>query len=110
MQHFPAMGESNNSYLPIQPGWLQGHFISIQQCGDMSCETSSPFRKRRTEPQAVVPGHCNHSFNLLKSESTLIQWTCSMCYSGPHWYIFECKYCRLKACRPCTNKSLEESS
>lgn len=52
----------------------------------------------------ALPGYCNHSFNLLKSESTLIQWVCSMCHSGPHWYIFECKYCKLKTCRPCTNK------
>ncbi|EKD21417.1 hypothetical protein MBM_00530 [Drepanopeziza brunnea f. sp. 'multigermtubi' MB_m1] len=51
-----------------------------------------------------VPNYCHHSFNLLKSESTLIQWTCAMCHTGPHWYIFECKYCRLKTCRPCTNK------
>ncbi|KAH7386462.1 hypothetical protein BKA64DRAFT_696875 [Cadophora sp. MPI-SDFR-AT-0126] len=52
----------------------------------------------------AVPSYCHHSFNLLKSESTLIQWVCSMCHSGPHWYIFECKYCKLKTCRPCTNK------
>ena len=52
----------------------------------------------------AIPGYCHHSFNLLKSESTLIQWVCSMCHSGPHWYIFECKYCKLKTCRPCTNK------
>jgi hypothetical protein len=52
----------------------------------------------------ALPGYCNHSFNLLKSESTLIQWVCSMCHSGPHWYIFECKDCKLKTCRPCTNK------
>ncbi|KAF8847961.1 hypothetical protein BDZ45DRAFT_665156 [Acephala macrosclerotiorum] len=52
----------------------------------------------------AVPGYCNHSFNMLKSESTLIQWACSMCHSGPHWFIFECRYCKLKTCRPCTNK------
>jgi hypothetical protein len=46
----------------------------------------------------------NHSFNLLKSESTLIQWVCSMCHSGPYWYIFECKYCKLQTRQPCTSK------
>lgn len=56
-------------------------------------------------PTMAVPNYCHHSFNLLKSESTLIQWVCSMCHSGPHWYIFECKYCKLKTCRPCTNKA-----
>ncbi|KAH9206938.1 hypothetical protein DL95DRAFT_57424 [Leptodontidium sp. 2 PMI_412] len=33
---------------------------------------------------------CNRSFYLLKSESTLIQWVCSLCHTGQHWYIFEC--------------------
>lgn len=42
---------------------------------------SSHLRQKRT---MAVPGYCNHSFNLLKSESTLIQWVCSMCYSGPY--------------------------
>jgi hypothetical protein len=53
----------------------------------------------------AVPSHCNHSFNLLKSESTLIQWVCAICHSGPHWHIFECKYCKLKTCRPCAAKA-----
>ena len=44
------------------------------------------------------------SARVLHLISTLIQWVCSMCHSGPHWYIFECKYCKLKTCRPCTNK------
>ncbi|KAG9229474.1 hypothetical protein BJ875DRAFT_387283, partial [Amylocarpus encephaloides] len=38
--------------------------------------------------------YCNHLFNLLKSELTLIQWVCSLCYTRPHWYNFECKYCK----------------
>lgn len=37
----------------------------------------------------VTPGYCHHSFNLLRSEWTLIQWVCSMCHNGLHWYIFE---------------------
>ncbi|KAG9231290.1 hypothetical protein BJ875DRAFT_469908 [Amylocarpus encephaloides] len=45
-----------------------------------------------------------HSFNVLKSESTLIHWIGNSCRSGPHCYIFECKYCPLKVCRPCKNK------
>jgi len=62
------------------------------------------FRIQQEPGTMAVPNYCHHSFNLLKSESTLIQWVCSMCHSGPHWYIFECKYCKLKTCRPCTNK------
>ncbi|KAH8595306.1 hypothetical protein B0O99DRAFT_543860 [Bisporella sp. PMI_857] len=52
----------------------------------------------------AVPSYCHHSFNLLKSKSTSIQQICSMCHSSSQWYIFECKYCKLKTCQPCTNK------
>ncbi|KAI1102278.1 hypothetical protein F4804DRAFT_269803 [Jackrogersella minutella] len=37
----------------------------------------------------AVGNNCAHSFKMLKSDSTLIQWTCHMCHSGPHWWIFE---------------------
>ncbi|KAH6702129.1 hypothetical protein DL95DRAFT_302746, partial [Leptodontidium sp. 2 PMI_412] len=42
--------------------------------------------------------------------SYLIQRVCSLCHSGLHWYIFECKYCKLSTCRPCTNKTQLVSS
>ncbi len=44
--------------------------------------------------------YCHHSFTMIKSDTTLMLWTCGMCHSGPHWFIFECKYCKLKTCRP----------
>ncbi|KAK1472063.1 hypothetical protein CABS01_04706 [Colletotrichum abscissum] len=40
----------------------------------------------------AVAGPCAHSFKMIKSDSTLIQWTCNLCHSGPHWSIFECRY------------------
>ena len=46
---------------------------------------------------------CAHNFALLKSDSTLVQWACQLCYSGPHWWIFECRYCKLHTCRTCTH-------
>lgn len=45
---------------------------------------------------------CVHYFEILKSESSLIQWRCNVCHSGPHWFIFECKYCKIKTCCACT--------
>ncbi|KAH6996285.1 hypothetical protein EDB80DRAFT_286599 [Ilyonectria destructans] len=45
---------------------------------------------------------CAHSFRMIKSDSTLIQWVCQHCRSGPHWMIFECTYCKLHLCRVCT--------
>ncbi|KAG9229253.1 hypothetical protein BJ875DRAFT_204857 [Amylocarpus encephaloides] len=53
----------------------------------------------------AVPTHCSHSFQMLKSDTNLIQWFCSMCNWGPHWSIYECKYCKAKYCRSCINKA-----
>jgi hypothetical protein len=45
-----------------------------------------------------------HSFELIKSENTLLPWDCSICYSVPLWHIFQSIYCKEKRCRPCTEK------
>lgn len=44
---------------------------------------------------------CAHQFVLLKSDTTLLQWMCAVCHSGPHWMIYECRFCRIKTCRGC---------
>ena len=46
-------------------------------------------------------GHCAHSFVMIKSDNTLVQWTCHVCHCGPFWFIWECRYCRLHTCRNC---------
>ncbi|KAK8872306.1 hypothetical protein PGQ11_002820 [Apiospora arundinis] len=43
----------------------------------------------------AVANNCAHSFKMIKSDSTLIQWTCNLCHSGPSWWIFECRYCSI---------------
>ncbi|KAF1823655.1 uncharacterized protein K489DRAFT_317764 [Dissoconium aciculare CBS 342.82] len=50
------------------------------------------------------PVHCTHSFEALKSTTSLILWNCNMCHSGPHWWIWECQKCKLKVCTPCSEK------
>ncbi|KAI1268863.1 hypothetical protein F5Y18DRAFT_169934 [Xylariaceae sp. FL1019] len=50
---------------------------------------------------AMALANCAHSFKMLKSDSTLVQWRCNTCHSGPHWWIFECRYCKLHTCRAC---------
>ncbi|KAJ6262899.1 hypothetical protein Dda_1456 [Drechslerella dactyloides] len=47
--------------------------------------------------------HCHHSFKIIKSDTTAVMWTCGMCHSEPHWFIFECAHCKLKTCRTCTH-------
>ncbi len=42
-----------------------------------------------------------HSFHMIKLDNTIIEWTCQLCHSGPHWWIFECWYCQLHTCRAC---------
>ncbi|KAK0734712.1 hypothetical protein B0T26DRAFT_633936 [Lasiosphaeria miniovina] len=44
---------------------------------------------------------CAHSFKIIKSGTTLLQWNCWICCSGPHWWIFQCRYCGATWCRPC---------
>ncbi|KAI1377679.1 hypothetical protein F4677DRAFT_453883 [Hypoxylon crocopeplum] len=51
----------------------------------------------------AVGSNCAHSFKMIKSDSTLIQWTCNLCHSGPHWWIFECRYCKIHTCRACVH-------
>ncbi|OJD28640.1 uncharacterized protein BKCO1_1290002, partial [Diplodia corticola] len=53
----------------------------------------------------AVSGNCEHSFKMVKSDNSLIHWICNMCHSGPHWFIFECQRCKLKTCRPCSQKA-----
>lgn len=48
---------------------------------------------------------CVHSFSIIKSDTNLMIWTCSLCHVGPHWYIYECAYCKLKVCQGCTSKA-----
>lgn len=45
---------------------------------------------------------CAHSFKMIKSDSTLVQWICQYFRSGPHWVIYECIYCKIHLCRSCT--------
>lgn len=44
---------------------------------------------------------CAHLFSLIKTDNTLLEWRCSVCQSGPHWMIYECRFCRTKSCRGC---------
>lgn len=60
---------------------------------------SAPLAIRR-ETMAMATS-CAHSFVMIKSDSTLLQWTCNICHSGPSWFIFECQYCKLHCCRTC---------
>lgn len=51
----------------------------------------------------AVSSSCAHSFKMIKSDNSLIQWACNMCHSGPHWWIFECRYCKAHMCRACAH-------
>lgn len=48
---------------------------------------------------------CDHSFVMIKSDTALLLWHCNYCHAGAFWYIFECKHCKIKACRVCTQKA-----
>ncbi|TQW07485.1 hypothetical protein IF2G_04646 [Cordyceps javanica] len=51
----------------------------------------------------IMSVSCVHSFTLIKSDSTLMQWVCQFCLSGPSHMIYECAYCKLHLCHMCTD-------
>ncbi|KAK0714572.1 hypothetical protein B0T25DRAFT_541882 [Lasiosphaeria hispida] len=53
----------------------------------------------------ALANNCAHVFKMIKSDNTLIQWHCNLCHSGPHWWIFECRYCKIHTCRACTQSA-----
>ncbi|KAH7072111.1 hypothetical protein BKA63DRAFT_62823 [Paraphoma chrysanthemicola] len=53
----------------------------------------------------MAASHCQHSWQVIKSDTTLIQWNCHNCHSGPHSFVYECKNCKIKTCQPCTSKA-----
>lgn len=53
----------------------------------------------------AAAANCNHSFKKIKSDTNLVQWSCTLCHSGPYPFIFECQNCKLKVCQPCQGKA-----
>ncbi|KAK4034612.1 hypothetical protein C8A01DRAFT_18614 [Parachaetomium inaequale] len=53
--------------------------------------------------KTAVASHssCEHSFVILKTDNTMVQWYCNDCYAGPGWLIYECQYCRYYRCGTC---------
>ena len=77
-------------------------FLRRQLSNMCQRKTSTDSARRTPNTAMAVASNCPHSFKLIKSDSTLVQWTCNLCHSGPHWCIFECRYCKLHTCRTCT--------
>ncbi|CZR65284.1 related to protein glass [Phialocephala subalpina] len=98
--HMSSVGWQSPSQNTSSPSQSNGHVYPDPD----PYGSSAVMNQHISSKMAIQPYYCNHSFVMLKSESTLIQWACSMCYSGPHWFIFECRYCKLRTCPPCTNK------
>ena len=69
-------------------------------CGPDS-EATAALRRRQLH---LTMASCSHEFLVIKTDTTLLLWYCSLCYSGPHWLIYECKFCKIKRCKPCTQK------
>ncbi|KAK3366459.1 hypothetical protein B0H63DRAFT_405396 [Podospora didyma] len=41
-----------------------------------------------------------YGFKIIKSDNTLISWNCQLYHSGPHYWIFKCRFCKFHMCRP----------
>jgi hypothetical protein len=83
---------------PLQPYTISPTFANPQL-------RSQPQPQSTSYTVAMAASNCTHSFKVIKSDTTLILWNCTMCHSGPHWYIYECSNCKLKTCRPCAAKA-----
>ncbi|KAH7112248.1 hypothetical protein B0J13DRAFT_461486 [Dactylonectria estremocensis] len=46
---------------------------------------------------------CGHVFRLIKSDTSLVCWTCQKCRAGPAWMTFSCVLCNLHLCRGCVS-------
>lgn len=66
---------------------------------------ASSQRPPRRHTKMAVQNNCAHAFRMIKSDNTLVQWMCNLCHSGPHWWIFECRYCKIHTCRACVNSA-----
>lgn len=89
--------------------YTQHHSDAAQSASIASTREPSHRRlkKPKTGPQdkLIMAVSCPHQWQLVKSDSTLIQWVCHHCRSGPHWMIFECTFCKLHLCRACTQSA-----
>ncbi|KAK2067036.1 hypothetical protein P8C59_000805 [Phyllachora maydis] len=47
--------------------------------------SASSLKPSRLPASPFAPDQCAHTFQMIKSESTMIQWLCASCHSGPHW-------------------------
>ncbi|KAH6632457.1 hypothetical protein F5144DRAFT_574124 [Chaetomium tenue] len=61
------------------------------------------------EPKKDLVDSCVHLFRMVKSENTLMQWTCRDCQLGPSWVIWTCQYCQAHVCRGCKEKRCGET-
>lgn len=48
-----------------------------------------------------MANQCNHVWDLIKPDTTLLQWHCGFCHDGPKAYIWQCRFCTIKVCRNC---------
>jgi hypothetical protein len=72
---------------------------AMLQAGNTSCPTSNPVV---LSPHTMaIQSDYAHSFQVIKSDSTLIMWHCNLCHSGPFSIIFDCRYWKLHSCHPC---------
>src|SRR6266699_3812970 len=53
---------------------------------------------------AIMSANCAHLLKLIKTDNTLIQWTCEFCRYWTNWWTFECKYCKIHIYRACAQE------
>ena len=57
-------------------------------------------------PSATMP-QCTHDYKSIKSPNNILLWHCSICHSGPHWFIQQCSICKKKTCSVHAQKDVQ---
>lgn len=81
-------------------------FFFVDQCSaGATLGRTRRYLRHHAHITMAIQSNCAHSFQVIKSDSTLVVWHCNICHSGPFYLIFECRYCKLHTCRPCTQSA-----
>lgn len=76
-----------NRRRPGVEGKSVGRVLDVRVVPNQSCLVPASGTLVRME--LANHSHCARSFVMIKSDNTLIQWTCNVCHHGPFWFIWE---------------------
>ena len=99
--------------LPPFPTDTHNHFSTIQisppkpetSAYKKPTNSSNHPHQRKQESQSSTMPQCQHTWVVIKSETTLVTFNCQACsYARGMWWIYRCTRCGAQRCARCTGK------